>query len=101
MRTPRSSRRRRDSASACMGLRAQAPPPTEGFGASGPTRTEDVVRWAYFLSLALLVGGLGFRLLVLRQPPDRCADKRFFVITGIGVVATLDVGIAAFILRAE
>src|SRR5207244_11076614 len=67
----------------------------------GPTRTEDLVRWAYFLSLALLVGGLGFRLFVLRGPLGRRAEKRFFVITGIGVVATLDVGIAAFILRAE
>jgi copper transport protein len=29
------------------------------------------------------------------------AEKRFFVVTGIGAVATIDVGIAAFILRAE
>ena len=80
-----------------FGVRAKAPAPTEAFGASGPTRTEDVVRWLYFLSLALVVGGLGFRLLVARgRLPDR-----FFALTGVGVFATLNVGIAAFLLRAE
>ena len=80
-----------------FGVRARAPAPTEAFGASGPTRTEDVVRWLYFLSLALLVGGLGFRLLVAR----RRLPARFFALTGIGAFATLNVGIAAFLLRAE
>jgi copper transport protein len=80
-----------------FGVRAKAPPPTQAFGASGPTPTEDVVRWLYFLSLALVVGGLGFRLLVAR----RRLPGRFFALTGIGVVATLNVGIAAFLLRAE
>jgi len=80
-----------------FGVRAKAPAPTEAFGASGPTRTEDVVRWLYFLSLALVVGGVGFRLLVARRRlPDR-----FFAVTGVGVFATLNVGIAAFLLRAE
>ncbi|HEY5661357.1 MAG TPA: CopD family protein [Gaiellaceae bacterium] len=80
-----------------FGVRAEAPAPTQAFGASGPTRTEDVVRWLYFLSLALVVGGLGFRLLVARRRlPDR-----FFAIAGIGVFATLNIGIAAFLLRAE
>ena len=51
-----------------FGVRVAAPPPTEAYGASGPTRTEHVVRWAYFLALALLIGGLGFRLLLLRGP---------------------------------
>ena len=36
-----------------FGVRVQAPPPTEAYGASGPTRTEHVVRWAYFVALAL------------------------------------------------
>jgi copper transport protein len=84
-----------------FGVRARAPAATDAFGASGPTRTEHVVRWIYFLALALLVGGLGFRLLVLRRGLSARAEKRFFVVTGIGAVATLDVGIAAFILRAE
>jgi putative copper export protein len=78
-------------------VRVKAPPPTQAFGASGPTQTEDVVRWLYFLSLALLVGGLGFRVLVARRRlPDR-----FFALMGVAVFATLNVGIAAFILRAE
>lgn len=84
-----------------FGVRAPAPAPTEAFGASGPTRSEHVVRWLYFLSLALVVGGLGFRLLVLRRPLSPRAEARFYAVTGIGVVATLNVGIAAFVLRAE
>jgi copper transport protein len=84
-----------------FGVRAHAPAPTEAFGASGPTTSEHVVRWAYFLGLALLVGGLGFRVLVLgRELPAR-AERRFYALTGIGAVVTLNVGIAAFILRAE
>jgi copper transport protein len=84
-----------------FGVRARAPEPTEAFGASGPTRTEDFVRWAYFLALAFLVGGLAFRLLLLRGRWTPRAERRFFVVTGLGAVATLNVGIAAFILRAE
>ena len=84
-----------------FGVRARAPAPTEAFGASGPTTSEHVVRWLYFLALALLVGGLGFRLLVLRDRMPARAEKRFYAVTGIGALATLNVGIAAFILRAE
>jgi copper transport protein len=80
-----------------FGVRVRAPAPTDAFGAAGPTRTEDFVRWIYFLSLAVLVGGLGFRVLVARRPLPR----RFYVVTGIGAAATLNVGIAAFVLRAE
>ena len=54
-----------------FGVRHRAPPATEAFGSSGPTTEEHVVRWLYFLSLALLSGGLGFRLLVLRAPLAR------------------------------
>jgi copper transport protein len=84
-----------------FGVRARAPAATEAFGASGPTTSEHLVRWAYFLALALLVGGLGFRLLVLRGPLPARAERRFYALTGIGAVATLNVGIVAFILRAE
>ena len=83
-----------------FGVRVAAPPPTEAFGASGPTRTEDFVRWAYFLSLALVVGGLGFALLVLRGMPPALAS-RLYKLIGLGIVATLEVGIIAFLLRAE
>jgi copper transport protein len=83
-----------------FGVRVAAPPPTEAFGASGPTRTEDFVRWAYFLSLALVVGGLGFALLVLRGMPPALAS-RLYKLIGLGIVATLEIGIIAFLLRAE
>src|SRR5439155_9144479 len=84
-----------------FGVRVAAPPPTEAFGASGPTRTEDVVRWLYFLSLALLVGGVGFRLLVVRAPLPARAEKRFYALTGLAALATLNLGIVGFVLRAE
>jgi copper transport protein len=84
-----------------FGVRVAAPPPTEAYGASGPTRTEDFVRWAYFLGLMLLVGGLGFRLLIVRGPLPPKAQSRFFKLVGLGVVVVLEVGIVAFLLRAE
>jgi copper transport protein len=84
-----------------FGVRAAAPPATEAFGAGGPTTSEHIVRWLYFLALALLVGGLGFRLLVLRRDLPPRAAQRFYAVTGIGAVVTLNVGIAAFVLRAE
>jgi copper transport protein len=84
-----------------FGVGVAAPPPTEAYGASGPTRTEHVVRWAYFLALMLLVGGLGFRLLIVRGPLPPRAESRFYKLTGLGVVAVLEVGIVAFLLRAE
>ena len=84
-----------------FGVGVAAPPPTEAYGASGPTRTEHVVRWAYFLGLMLLVGGLGFRLLIVRGPLPPRAESRFYKLTGLGVIAVLEVGILAFLLRAE
>ena len=84
-----------------FGVRMAAPPPTEAYGASGPTRTEDLVRWLYFLSIALVVGGTGFRLLVARGPLPPRAEQRFYAIAGIGAIATLNVGILGFVLRAE
>jgi copper transport protein len=84
-----------------FGVHAAAPPISEAFGASGPGTSEHVVRWLYFISLALLTGGLGFRLLVLRGDATAEAERRFYRVTGIGVVAALQVGTLAFLLRAE
>jgi copper transport protein len=84
-----------------FGVRVAAPPPTEAYGASGPTRAEHIVRWAYFAALALVLGGLGFRLLVLPGPLPAALERRFYVITGLGTVAVLEVGVLAFLLRAE
>ncbi len=84
-----------------FGVRVPAPPVTEAVGAQGPTSVEHVVRWLYFLALALLVGGLGFRLLVLPRSLPARAERRFFWLVGIGALAVLEVGVAAFMLRAE
>jgi copper transport protein len=84
-----------------FGVRVPAPPPTEAVGASGPTRAEHVVRWIYFAALALLLGGIAFRLVAVPGPLPRRAARRFYVVVGLGVVATLEAGIVAFVLRAE
>ncbi|MGZ4395567.1 MAG: copper resistance CopC family protein [Gaiellaceae bacterium] len=84
-----------------FGVRTAAPPILQAYGSSGPTRTEDVVRWLYFLSLALLIGGMVFRLAVLPKSVPAAAERRSFILIGIGAVLVLEVGIAAFLLRAE
>jgi len=84
-----------------FGVRAAAPPISEAYGASGPTVSEHIVRWLYFICLALLTGGLGFRLFVLRGAATPAAERRFYFLTGAGVIAVLQVGIVAFLLRAQ
>jgi copper transport protein len=84
-----------------FGVRQRAPPATEAFGSSGPTTVEHVVRWLYFLALALCVGGLGFRLLIVRGPLPPRAERRFYWVVGAGAVGAIEVGTLAFILRAE
>jgi copper transport protein len=80
-----------------FGVGVPAPLVTDAVGAEGPTTEEHVVRWVYFVGLALLVGGIGFQLLVARRAPLR----RFYIVTGIGAVVVLEAGIVAFLLRAE
>jgi len=60
------------------------------------------VRWLYFLALALTIGALGFRLVVVRGlavPP--AVERRLLLLAAAGVVGVLEVGIAAFLLRCE
>lgn len=84
-----------------FGVRVKPPPPTEAYGAGGPTKFEYVAKWGYFLGLALLVGGLAFRLLVLRgRSVTPALERRFYWVVGIGVVASIELGILGFILRA-
>jgi copper transport protein len=85
-----------------FGVRVRALPPTQAFGASGPTRLEHVVRWLYFLSFALLIGSLGFRLICLRglELPPRL-ERRLYLLAAVGVIGSIDVGILAFCLRCE
>jgi copper transport protein len=84
-----------------FGVRMRAPPATEAFGAGGPTTAEHLVRWLYFIALALLAGGLGFRLLIVRGPLGEAGQRRFYQLLGVGVIGALEVGIVAFLLRAE
>ena len=84
-----------------FGVRADAPPPMEAFGAGGPSAGDHIARWAYFLALAALLGGLGFRLLVLRRAPPPRVERRFYLVTGVAAIAAIDAGVLAFLLRAE
>jgi copper transport protein len=83
-----------------FGVRVKPPPPTEAYGAGGPTKVEYIVRWGYFVGLALLVGGLAFRLLVLRGRTTPELDRRFYWIVGAGVVGSIELGILGFVMRA-
>ena len=83
------------------GLRIPAPSVNAAYGAGGPTTTEHLVRWLWFLGLALAVGALGFRLVVLRGlEVPRAVERRVTVAAGLGCVLSLQAGIAAFSLRA-
>src|SRR5581483_5076338 len=73
-----------------FGVGVPAPLVTDAVGAEGPTTSEHVVRWIYFLGLALLVGGTAFQLLAGRD----AARPRFYVVTGIGAAVVLEAGIA-------
>jgi copper transport protein len=85
-----------------FGVRMRALPPTEAYGASGPTGTENVVRWLYFLALALVIGSLGFRLICLRGLTlSPRLDQRLYAVSAIGVVGVIEIGILAFCLRCE
>jgi copper transport protein len=84
-----------------FGVRMKAPPPTEAFGAGGPTTTEHVVRWLYFLSFALLIGSLGFRLIILREPIPPRVSKRLYLLSMVGAIGAIEVGILGFCLRTE
>lgn len=83
-----------------FGIGVTPPPPTEAFGSTGPTWTDDGARWAFFVALAVLVGSIGLRLLVLREPLPVPLSNRLYGIAAAGGIATLNVGIAAFVMRA-
>ena len=84
-----------------FGVGVAAPPPTDAVGASGTTWRDDLARWALFATLALLIGPLVVRLVVLRGPvPDRL-ERRFHIAGVVAAFLVVDVGIAAFVLRAS
>lgn len=83
-----------------FGVGVKAPPPTEAFGSTGPTWTDDAARWAFFVALSLLIGTMGLRLLVLREPLPPRLSNWLYGLTAAGGIAVVDVGIAAFVMRA-
>ena len=83
-----------------FGIGVTPPAPTDAYGSTAPTWTDDVARWAYFVGLALLVGTMGLRLLVLREPLPPRLSNRMYGVAAAGGIATLNVGIAAFVMRA-
>jgi copper transport protein len=85
-----------------FGVRVPAPAVADAYGAGGPTTTEHLVRWLWFLGLALTIGSLGLRLIVLRGlAVPRALERRIVVASGLGAVISLQAGIAAFSLRSE
>ena len=85
-----------------FGVRVPAASVNDAYGAGGPTRSEHVVRWLWFLGIALAIGALGLRLIVLRGlEVPRELDRKISVAAGLGAVVALHAGIAAFSLRAE
>lgn len=85
-----------------FGVGVPAPPPTEAVGAGGLTAWDDVARWGTFGALSLLLGPLVVLLVVLRgQDPGPRARRAFCAAAAVGVFAVLNVGIVAFVLRAD
>jgi copper transport protein len=85
-----------------FGVRVPAPAITAAYGAGGPTTQEHVVRWLWFLGLALTIGALGLRLIVLRGLAiPRPLERKIAVVAGAGTVVALQAGIGAFSLRSE
>ncbi|HEY8645716.1 MAG TPA: CopD family protein [Gaiellaceae bacterium] len=85
-----------------FGVRVPAPAVANAYGAGGPTTTEHLVRWAWFLGLALAIGSLGLRVICLRRLAVPLAlERKIVVASGLGVVISLQAGVAAFSLRAE
>jgi copper transport protein len=85
-----------------FGVRVPAPAVTAAYGAGGPTVQEHIVRWLWFVGLALTIGALGLRLIVLRRlDVPRDLERRIAVLAGAGTVLALQAGVAAFSLRSE
>jgi copper transport protein len=84
-----------------FGVGVEPPPPTEAVGAGGATWKDDVARWLLFGALALVIGPLAVRLLVLRGPVPARLERRFNLVTTVAAFAVIDVGIAAFVIRAS
>ena len=63
------------------------------------TWRDDVARWALFASLALLLGVVGIRLLVLPRVVDPRVERRVHLLGTLGAVAAVNAGIVGFVIR--
>jgi len=84
-----------------FGVRVAAPEPTQAYGADGPTTTENVLRWLYFVCLTLTIGGIAFRLVILPRVVPHSLERVFYLLALIGPVAAIQIGALAFLLRAQ
>jgi copper transport protein len=84
-----------------FGIRVAAPEPTQAYGSSGPTTTENVLRWLYFVCLALTIGGIAFRLIVLPRGLPHSLERVFYAFALAGPIAAIQLGCVAFLLRAQ
>ena len=85
-----------------FGVGVPAAPVSAAYGAGGPGVSEHIVRWLWFVGLALTIGALGLRLIVLRGLElPRSLERKVTVAAGLGAVIALQAGIAAFSLRSE
>jgi len=82
-----------------FGVGVDPPPPTEAVGSSGMTWRDDVARWALFASLALMIGVVGIRLLVLPPLVDARVERRVHLLGTLGAFLALNAGIAGFVIR--
>jgi len=82
-----------------FGVGVDAPSPTEAVGSSGQTWRDDVARWVLFVALALLIGVVGIRLLVLPRPVDPRVERRIHLLGTLGAVVAVNAGIIGFIIR--
>lgn len=84
-----------------FGVGVSPPPPTEAVGARGVTWKDHLARWLLFAALALVIGPLVLRLLVLRGPIPAPLERRFHLVTTFAAFSVINVGIAAFVIRAS
>jgi len=82
-----------------FGVGVEPPPPTEAVGASGVTWRDDAARWALFASLALMIGVVGIRLLVLPRVVGPVVERRVYLLGTLGAFLALNIGIAGFVIR--
>lgn len=84
-----------------FGIGVKAPPPTEAVGAGGTTWKDDLARWGLFVALALVIGPLVLRLVVLRGAVPPALEHRFHLLTTVAAFSAINVGIVGFVASAS